>query len=154
MTNLTLTDLRTAAAIVREDDQFNAHTTQQLTRIADALEALADAQAAALQQFLRWHGYRVCDGDNPPGWLELIDPDEQRHLLVPDGIDPDHLTREQALQEAARIVAEREHTTPPSALLERTTAVSLMADNHSGADLTDAIARHFHITDAELGLPF
>jgi hypothetical protein len=155
MTDLTLSDLRTAAAIVREDDQFSectGRTSEQLTRIADGLDRLADAQESALRSFLNWRGYRVTD-DNPPGWLLLCGPDDTQWLLAPDGVDPDHVTHEQALTEAARIVAERLHTTPPSGVLDRGTAVSLLAENY-GADLIGAMASRFHITDDDLGLPF
>lgn len=156
MTDLTLTDLRTAAAIVREDDQFTdntGRTSEQLTRIADGLARLADAQERALRSFLYWRGYSVAEDDNPPGWLLLIGPDGTRRLLVPDGVDPDHVTPEQALTEAARIVAEIRHTTPPNGLLDRDGALALLTTHH-GADLSRAMTTHFHITDDDLGLPF
>jgi hypothetical protein len=156
MTDLTLTDLRTAAAIVREDDQFTertGRTSEQLTRIANGLDRLADAQERALSTFLNWRGYSVAEGENPPGWRLLCGPDDTQWLLAPDGVDPDHVTHEQALTEAVRIVAERLRITPPSGLLDRDNAVSLLADNYGG-DLIGAMTRHFHITDIELGLPF
>ena len=156
MTDLTLSDLRTAAAIVREDDQFSENTgrtSDQLTRIAHGLDRLADAQESALRSFLHWCGYSVAADDNPPGWLLLCGPDGTRSLLAPDGVDPDHVTPDQALAQAARIVAEKRHTTPPNGVLDRDSALALLTSHHGG-DLISAMTRHFHITDDDLGLPF
>jgi hypothetical protein len=156
MTDLTLSDLRTAAAIVREDDQFSertGRTSEQPTRIADGLARLADAQESALRSFLHWRGYSVAEDDNPPGWLLLCGPDDTHWLLAPDGVDPDHVTPDQALTQAARIVAEIQNTPPPNGVLDRDSALALLTRHHGG-DLISAMQRHFHITDDDLGLPF